>query len=169
MYLLLGHQICSSSATVKFLTIEPPPTRSCAVLPAFIIDEDDENPYYDDTITKYISRPHDSEFENLTYLQYFEKYSITPSQPAPMSRQIYRDDLSNYVVKRTKELLTRYRFLNIEDRELYFYQQLLLNFPARDESDYKLSPNRTYRDKFLSFFPDFLTNLQNQTTIAQHS
>jgi hypothetical protein len=46
-----------------------------------MIDDDDDNPYYDDTIMKYMSRPHLTEFDNLTYFQYFEQYSITPSPP----------------------------------------------------------------------------------------
>ncbi|CAG8767678.1 16622_t:CDS:1, partial [Racocetra fulgida] len=40
--------------------------------------------------------PHDPEFENLTYPQYFEKYLITPSPPPSMPCHVYRDDLSNY-------------------------------------------------------------------------
>ncbi|CAG8804103.1 1728_t:CDS:1, partial [Gigaspora rosea] len=155
------HQICNSSATVKFLTTEPPLTRARSVLPAYMIDESDENPYYDDSIMKYMHRPLISEFENLTYPQYFEQYSITPSRPTT-PRSIYRDQLQNYVVKRTKEIIIRYRYLTIEDGELYFYQQLLLNYPARSEADYKTTPDQTYRDKFLSLFPDFLNNLQTK-------
>lgn len=169
MFLLLGHPICNSSTNVKFLTTEPPPTRTRTILPVHMIDEDDENPYYDDTITKYMSRPHSSEFDNLTYIQYFERYSISPSRPSNTSRQIYRDDLSNYVIKRSKEIIIRYRFLKIEDGELYFYQQLLLNVPTRSENNYKNNPNDTYREKFLSLFPDFLTNLQNQTSNTYQS
>ncbi|CAG8500526.1 12473_t:CDS:2 [Gigaspora rosea] len=69
--------------SLKFLTTKPPLTRSHAVLPVFIIEEDDENPYYDDTIMKYMFRPYNPNFENLTYPQYFERYSITPSPLAP--------------------------------------------------------------------------------------
>ena len=164
MFLLLGHQICSSSATVKFLTTEPPTTRPRSIIPIYMINEDDENPYYDDTIMKYMSRPQHPEFNNLTYSQYFEKYSITPSPPSSTSQTIYRDELRNYVVKRSKEIIVRYRFLKIEDGELYFYQQLLLNVPARNELDYKITPNGTYREKFLSLYPDFLSDLQNRVT-----
>ncbi|CAG8763698.1 17522_t:CDS:1 [Gigaspora rosea] len=124
MFLLLGHQICNSSITVKFLTTDPPSTRTRSVLPAYMIEEDDENPYYDDTVMKYMHRPHDPQFENLTYPQYYEKYSITPSQPTT-SRHTYRDELGNYVVKRKKEIIIRNHLLRIEDGELYFYQQLL--------------------------------------------
>ncbi|CAB5345236.1 unnamed protein product [Rhizophagus irregularis] len=95
-----------------------------------------------------MSQPHLSQFDDLTYFQYFERYSIIPSPPAT-SRPVYRDKLNNYVVKRTKELITRHRFLKIEDGELYFYQQLLLNVPARSESELKSSPDTTYRKTFL--------------------
>src|ERR1044072_9365508 len=66
MFLLLGHTICNSSTTIKFLTTEPLNTRTRTILPAHMIEKDDKNPYYDDTITKYISRPYTLEFENLT-------------------------------------------------------------------------------------------------------
>ena len=134
-----------------------------------MIDENDENPYYDDTIMKYMARPHLPEFENLTYPQYFERYSITPSSPSSTNRQIYRDDLNNYIVKRSKEIIIRYRFLKIEDGELYFYQQLLLKVSTRSELDYKNGPNETYREKFLSLFPNYLTELQNQIVNTHQS
>lgn len=57
MFLLLGHMICNSSAAVKFITTEPPLIRTHAVLPIYMLEEEDENPYFDDTITKYMSRP----------------------------------------------------------------------------------------------------------------
>ncbi|CAG8819086.1 5081_t:CDS:2 [Gigaspora margarita] len=92
---------------------------------------------------KYMHHPLNPEFENLTYPQYFEQYSITPSQPT-ISRPIYCDQLQNYVIKRTKEIIVRYRYLKLEDSELYFYQQLLLNYPARSETVYKPTANQTY-------------------------
>src|SRR5581483_8966954 len=146
-----------------------PNIRTRAIIPIYMIEEDDENPYYDDTIMKYMARPHSPEFDNLTYPQYFERYSITPSPPPPTQRPIYRDGLYNYVVKRSKEIVTRFQFLKIEDGEPYFYQQLLIKVPARNESDYKIIPNGTYREKFLSLFPHFLDELQNQITNNQQS
>ncbi|RGB28478.1 hypothetical protein C1646_767781 [Rhizophagus diaphanus] len=147
----------SSSATVKFLTTEPPLTRSCAILPIYMIDKDNDNPYYDDTIMKYMSRPQLPEIDQLTYPQYYERYSITPSSPDTTPHQIYHDSLNNYVVKRSKEIIIRHRFLRIEDGELFFYQQLLLNVPVRSEADYKITPDETYREKFLSLYPVTLT------------
>lgn len=134
-----------------------------------MIDEDDENPYYDDTITKYMHRPLLPEFDDLTYPQYFERFTITPSPPASTPRRVYRDQLNNYVVKRSKEIFTRHRFLKIHDGELYFYQKLLYSIPTRCESDLKSGPTGTYREKFLSLFPDFLNELQNQVAITTQS
>ncbi len=131
-----------------------------------MLEEDNDNPYYDNTIIKYIFQPHLLEFENLIYPQYFERYFITPSRPIT-SRSVYQDDLNNYVVKRTKEIIIRFQFLKIEDGELYFYQQLLQNVPARNESDYRTTPNTTYHKKFLSLFPKFLNDLQNTIRTAQ--
>lgn len=102
-------------------------------------------------------------------IYFFERYSITPSPPATTPRQVYRDELCNYVVKRSKEIIVRHRFLKVEDGELYFYQQLLLNVPARSEFDYKTAPDGTYREKFLSLYPDFLSDLQNQVTNTHHT
>ncbi|CAG8557423.1 21454_t:CDS:2, partial [Gigaspora rosea] len=135
---------------------EPPPTRPRTILLVYMIEENDEYPYYDDTIVKYMSQPTSPEFDNITYPNYFEKYSITPSLPSSTSHPIYRDNLSNYITKHNKEILTRYHFLKIENGELYFYQQLLLNVPERNEYDYKTTPDSTYKEKFLSLFPEFL-------------
>ncbi|CAG8504238.1 17502_t:CDS:2, partial [Gigaspora rosea] len=151
--------ITLSIAEIKFLTTEPPRT----ILPIYMIEKNDEYPYYNDTIVKYMFQPNFSEFDNITYPNYFEKYSITPLSPSSNSHPIYHDNLSNYNTKRNKEILTRHCFLKIEDRDLYFYQQLLLNIPTRNESDYKTIPDSTYKEKFLSLFPEFLINLQNQT------
>ncbi len=68
MFLLLKHTICNSSTIIKFLTTEPLFTRTYIVLSIYIIDDNDENPYYDDVIIKYMSHPFFPEFNNLIYL-----------------------------------------------------------------------------------------------------
>ena len=57
MFLLLKHQICSSSVTVKFLITELPNIRTHTILSAHMIDKNNEYPYYDNTIIKYMFRP----------------------------------------------------------------------------------------------------------------
>ncbi|EXX78897.1 uncharacterized protein OCT59_016939 [Rhizophagus irregularis] len=63
---------------------------------------------------------------------------------------------------RSKEIIIRHRFLRIEDGELFFYQQLLLNVPAKSEADYKITPDGTYREKFLSLYWDYVNTLEDQ-------
>ena len=72
---------------------------------------------------------------------------------------MYHNKLQNYIVKWLKEIVVKYQFLKIEDGELYFYQQLLLNLPAKSENDFRISPSGTYREKFLQLYPDFLTDM----------
>ncbi|CAI2191547.1 10885_t:CDS:2, partial [Funneliformis geosporum] len=91
-------------------------------------------------------RPQDPEFENLTYPQYFQFYSITLSRPST-TRQLFQD----------------------QDAELFFYQKRLLTIPARNESDYRIGPNGTYCEKFLSLFPDYLNNLHNDVASRNQS
>src|SRR6185437_4860365 len=43
------------------------------------------------------------------------------------------------------------------------------NVPTINESNYKTIPDSTYKEKFLSLFPEFLVNLQNQTVPTRHS
>ncbi|CAI2183528.1 10167_t:CDS:2 [Funneliformis geosporum] len=88
-------------------------------------------------------RPISPEFDLLTYSQYFKRYLISPSRPL-INQSIFHDQLNNYV-------------------------KLHLTIPAKDESNYRIGPNRTYRQKFLSLFPNFLTTLQIQITNNHHS
>ncbi|GBC00670.1 hypothetical protein RclHR1_39340002 [Rhizophagus clarus] len=55
MYLLLGEAICTSSVQVKYLPTESPTTRSRAIRPISTIMDDDDDPYWKDTIEKYFA------------------------------------------------------------------------------------------------------------------
>ena len=77
MFLLLGERICDSSTAVKYLTTEMPDMRSRAIRPISLIDDDENNPYWDDSIDKYFARPLDPLFQQITYLDYFRNYSIS--------------------------------------------------------------------------------------------
>ncbi len=69
-----------------------------------------------------MSRPTEGVFDQITYPQYFEQYIIQKTRPASNTRRdVYRDQLGNYIIKRTKPIIVRYRFLKITDGELYFY------------------------------------------------
>ncbi|CAG8694189.1 7973_t:CDS:1, partial [Gigaspora rosea] len=57
----------------------------------------------------------------------------------------------------------------IKDGESYFYQQLLMNVPARNEDNNKTNLTGSYREKYLLIFPNALSDLQNQETEIYHS
>jgi hypothetical protein len=130
MFLILGELICNSSIQVKYLVTDPSNSRSKAVLPIHLISDEEEDPYFKDPIEKYMNRPTDETFDQITYPEYFEQYIIQNNRPVNTRRNIYQDQLGNYILKRTKPIIIRYRFLKPVDGELYFYQLLLKNIPA---------------------------------------
>jgi hypothetical protein len=159
MFLILGETICNSSIQVKYLNTEPPNIRSKAVLPIHLLINEDDDPYFKDPIEKYMNRPTDNLFNEITYPQYFENYIIQKSRPTSTRRDVYQDKFGNYVIKRTKPIITRYHFLKVADGELYFYQQLLKNIPVRSEDELK-GQYSTYRDHFTSLFPNNIQEIQ---------
>src|ERR1700733_1801323 len=94
MFLLLGETICNSSVQVKYLPTEPPTTRSRAIRPIATISNDEEDPYWKDTIEKYFARPHAEQFNNITYSEYFKNYILSTKKPS--NNEIYRDNFNYY-------------------------------------------------------------------------
>lgn len=160
MFLLLGETICNSSVQVKYLPTEPPTTRVRAIRPVSTISEDDEDPYWKDAIEKYFARPHNEQFDSITYPDYFRNYTLSTKRPS--RNEVYQDDFNYYIVKRTSPLVIRYKHLKIQNGESFFYQQLLLSTPCRSESEL-LGDYTTYREKYLSLHPNFQNSLQNST------
>jgi hypothetical protein len=156
MFLLLGEKICNSSIQVLYLITDPPSIRSKTVMPLSLIDPDDEDPYWKDRIEKYFARPNNDIFNNMKYREYYENYNICSTSNASLRRDIYINDLGNYVIKRITPILTRIRHLSVEHGELFFYQQLLLSLPCHSEDELKGNYD-TYRD---ILWQNFLINLQ---------
>lgn len=167
MFLLLGETICNSSVQVKYIVTDPPSVRSKCILPFSRINLDDDELYWKDLIEKYLARPNGEPFDNITYKDYIEQYDIKLSAINSSSRTIYRDNLGNYVVKRKTNILTRYRNLQLEHGELYFYQKLLLRVPARSEGDL-IGTYETYRDHYLARFPEEFGNSIKSDQQNQH-
>src|SRR6266498_1890050 len=152
MFLILGKTICNSLIQVKYLNTDPSNVRSKAVLPIHLLINEDEDPYFKDSVEKYINRPIDSIFDQVTYPEYFENYIIQKNRPINTKRSIYQDQFENYIIKKTKLIIVCYQFLKITDDELYFYQLLLKNISVRSENELKGNYS-TYYDHFISIFP----------------
>jgi hypothetical protein len=170
MFLLLNETICNSSVQVKYLPTEPPTIRSRSIRPISTILDDEDDPYWKDTIEKYFARPHTEQFDNITYSDYFKNYRLSTKNTS--NNNTHKDDFNYYVIKRNSPLITRYRYLKIQDGELYFYQQLLLSTPCRSE-DELLGNYNSYREKYLSLHPTFQNIIQNSadtvTNQTRHS
>jgi len=153
MFLLLGERICDSSTAVKYLTTEMPDMRSRAIRPISLIDDDENNPYWDDSIDKYFARPLDPLFQQITYLDYFRNYSISTKSNNSANPEIYKDQLNNFVIRRSSSIVVRFRYLNVDDGEAFFYQQLLCTLPCRSEKEL-LGEFRSYRAHYLHLNPN---------------
>ena len=159
----LGEPICNSSIAVRFLSTDPPSMRTRAIMPVPLILQNEEDPYYKDTIEKYFARPRTPVFESLTYEQYYRKYDITTVASRSSTRTSYYDLLGNRVVPRKHELIVRLRPLRISDGEPYFYQQLLRQRSWRSETE-MYGSHQTYRDHYLSLFPEQRLEMHTEST-----
>jgi hypothetical protein len=162
IFLILGEIICNSSCAVDYLTTDPPTSRQKAIRPIYLINSNDNDPYWKDHIEKYFNRPLGNEFNDLTYPNYFKHYEITKSRPKTTKRQIHMDLFNNYVVKRTIPKLVRFRYLKLQDGEYYFYQKLLLELPCRKEEEL-LSTFQTYKEHWLFLHPELHEKIQEIT------
>lgn len=162
MFLTLEENICSSSAQVMYLTSEPPTTRPRSIKPVQLLLADNEHPFWDDAIAKYFARPNSPQFNTLLYEEYHKLYRIESSRPHSNS-QFTTDNLGNYVIPRTKPILTRMRRTHINNGEPYFYQLLLRTNPWRSE-DELLGSKSTYREHYLSLYPDETEAMKNETS-----
>ncbi len=151
MVLLLGYKLCRSSIAVNYLPSSPPFSRSRSIKPVHIILSDNENPYWDDAIDKYLKRPRNTIFNEITYPKYHQQYQIYTKLTNP-NRQHWIDLNGYYVVKRQKEILVRFHYTTVDSGEEFFYQQLLLRFPFYDEVEL-LNNFTTYKEHFQSIFP----------------
>ena len=150
MVLLLDNKLCRSSIAVDYLPSSPPFSRSKSIKPIHLISENEENPYWDDAIDKYLNRPQNDIFDNITYPIYHQKYQILYKLTNP-NRQYWIDLNNKYVVKRQKDILVRFHHTSVESEEEFFYQQLLLRFPFYNEAQL-LGNFTTYKEHFQSKF-----------------
>ena len=69
MFLILGESICNSSIKVQYLITDPPNIRQKSILPISLLMNlnDNDIPFYPDSIEKYFNRPKNKEFDSLSY------------------------------------------------------------------------------------------------------
>ena len=96
------------------------------------------------TLLRYFARPYDGIFEQLTYIQYFEKYCLYKYDPQNTEPLRGFDFLEKYspafprfiVRKRMKgEVVARIQTVSPRTGDLYYLRVLLLHRPARSFSD----------------------------------
>src|ERR1044071_6595018 len=167
IFLILGKTICNFSCTVTYLITDPPTSRQKAIHPIYLINDDDDNPYWSNHIKKYFNRSTKDEFNNVTYSEYFKNYEIITSQPTT-KHTIYINNLNNYVTKRTIPKLVRFRYLKLQDGELFFYQKLLLEIPCRSEEEL-IGKFSTYREHWLYHHSELNETIQQITQEYLHS
>ncbi len=169
MILLLGYKLCRSSIAVDYLPSSPSFLRQKSIKPIhlILILEDEENPYWNDAIEKYLKRPQADTFHNITYPKYHQQYQIYHKLPNT-NRQYWIDLNGKYVIKRQKDILVRFHHTSIESGEEFFYQQLLLRFPFHNE-DELLNGFATYKDHFQSKFSqeyqELISNIKKQSIV----
>ncbi|CAG8746080.1 23821_t:CDS:2, partial [Gigaspora rosea] len=88
-----------TNSRLQFLMTDPPNIRTKAILPLYMIDSLDDNPYWSDKIEQYFAHPNNPEFDTITYKTYYETYEIKSSRPNSSRRTIYQDNLGNFVIK----------------------------------------------------------------------
>ena len=120
MILLLDYKLCRSSIAVDYLPSTPPFSRSKSIKPIHMILDDNENPYWDNAIEKYLKRPQDAIFNEITYSKYHQQYKICSKLPN-LNRSYWFDLNGNYVVKRKKEILVQFHYTTIEPGDEFFY------------------------------------------------
>ncbi len=156
MLLLLGKTVCRCSIAVEYLPTLPSSERIRSIKPIHIIQEEENvDPYWSDAVDKYFERPLDPIFDEITYPIYHRKYR--QMYKAPNNNNYWIDTKGRYIVARKKEILVRFQYLTAQNGESFFYQQLLLKLPVRNEEQIKLNfPN--YRARFCAEFPDEYNN-----------
>jgi len=118
--LLLGYKLCYFSIEVEYLPSAPSFFRSKSIKPVHIILENEENPYWDDAIDKYLKRPQNNIFNEITYPKYHQQYQISFKLTNP-NKQYWIDLNGRYVIKRQKDILVRFHHISIESGEEFFY------------------------------------------------
>jgi Helitron helicase-like domain at N-terminus len=154
--LLDSKPILKLSSSVLYLPNSLPEVRTYAIRPVHEVERDPDNPFYPDSVERYFKRPVDPVFAGLTYPEYYAHFVIekAPRQSKRQHRsngasqsdstvECWRDQMKNYVYRRSKMQVTRSPFRRLADGESFFYASLLEKCAWRREEDI-LGDCRTY-------------------------
>lgn len=172
MTLLLGLNVCKSDIQVIYLTTDMQSVRTKTVKFAYMlaVQDDDDSPFFEDAIEKYLGRPNDQEFDDIKYADYFCNYSIHTKRPVN-TRLVWQDAYGNYITPKSKKILARFSYRKFEDGEPFFYHQLLLKLPSRSEETW-LGNFATYKEHFVFLYAEeyerLLTTANRQTELRDN-
>ncbi len=100
MVLLLSFSIfCMTSGSI-YLPTSLPTMRTSTVKPAYLLEQDPDDPYYPDALEKYFARPNAEGPESCTYFEYFSRYLVSKSKQR--NRQGWQDSNGYYIYLRSK-------------------------------------------------------------------
>ena len=99
-----------------YLPTALPAMRTSTVKPAYLLEQDPDNPYYTDALDKYFARPNVEGPRSCTYFEYFSKYLISKTRQG--NRQGWQDSNGYYVYPRAK-VITYITFSRIEPFATY--------------------------------------------------
>ncbi|MHB1938826.1 MAG: AAA family ATPase [Acidobacteriaceae bacterium] len=148
---LLGYAHAEGTRAVHFLDTNMPSQRTRSLRHRSELEALNPNStdvFNDGQQEKYFARPQGPLFDNLTYPQYFRSVRIDlnlmaimlyrlydvlpPSAPLGSNRQFWLDARGRRVVARLQPAIYRWHFKRYDrDGEAFWFQQLLLNVPAR--------------------------------------
>ena len=87
----------------------------------------------------YFNRPRHPDLDNLTYVDYYERYRVTTDAPGPNSRAKaypYTDGSGRYARERVRrDIVCRLFFVSPNRGELYYLRMLLSRYPCRSYGD----------------------------------
>ena len=147
----LGLTMVTSSDQVKFIDTNFPHERTRPLKRRSDIEQlnpESKDVFLDGPREAYEKRPRLPEFDGLDYPTYICGYNLLSQKPKIKNPPT--DEVGRFVVKKTKPLIPRHRFLKpTDDKEAFYYQQLLLKVPFRCEKDL-ISPDnesRTFKEE----------------------
>jgi hypothetical protein len=129
MWHIFGYNMSAREPTVQLLPVHLEHEQ------VVLIDEDEELAYNQSVaehkvtdLMRYFSRPDSDEFDGLTYLDYFEQYTV--NKPKANQHCECKDKYNNKILKRKKKCVARMHHINPNRGEVWYLRLLLYHKPA---------------------------------------